>query len=72
MIDDMTIGEMKQLVRMLERRSESVPFEVGKAYSIRTCTYHLTGKVREIVGKFLVLDTVAWIADLSLKVPVSK
>lgn len=41
----------------------SLPFKVGQSYFIRTVTYHLTGRVKEIVGKFLVLEDAAWIAD---------
>jgi len=40
-----------------------IPFEIGKAYFIRTVTYFATGKVKAIVGQFLVLDEAAWIAD---------
>lgn len=40
-----------------------IPFEVGKAYFIRTITYFATGRVKAIVGNFLVLDEAAWIAD---------
>jgi hypothetical protein len=39
------------------------PFEIGKAYFIRTVTYHLTGRVKAVVGSFLVLEEAAWIAD---------
>jgi hypothetical protein len=42
---------------------ETHPFEIGKAYFIRTITYHLTGRVKRIVGDFLVLEEAAWIAD---------
>lgn len=40
-----------------------LPFEIGGEYFIRTVTYHLTGRVIDIVGKFLVLEDAAWIAD---------
>lgn len=40
-----------------------LPFIIGKAYFFRTVTYHLTGRVKAIVGKFLVLEEAAWIAD---------
>ena len=40
-----------------------VPFQVGKAYFIRTVTYFATGRVKAIVGQFLVLEEAAWIAD---------
>ena len=39
------------------------PFEVGKAYLIRTVTMILTGRVVGVVGAFLVLSEAAWVAD---------
>ena len=46
-----------------DQSAAAVPFEVGKAYFIRTCSYHLTGVVSAIVGAFLVLNKAAWVAD---------
>lgn len=43
--------------------SSELPFEIGEKYYIRTVTYHQTGKVKKIVGKFLILEQAAWIAD---------
>ena len=48
---------------ILETNKKLVPFEIGKGYFIRTVTYHLTGKVVDIIGDFLVLDKASWIAD---------
>jgi|SRR5581483_3204815 len=42
---------------------EGVPFKIGQAYFIRTVTYFATGRVKAIVGQFLVLEDAAWIAD---------
>jgi hypothetical protein len=39
------------------------PFVVGESYFIRTVTYHMTGRVKQIVGHFLVLEDAAWIAE---------
>ena len=39
------------------------PFAVGKAYFIRTVTYHMLGKVERISGNFLVLSDASWIAS---------
>ena len=39
------------------------PFIVGKAYFIRTVTYHMIGKLERISGNFLVLSEASWIAD---------
>jgi hypothetical protein len=47
----------------LEYQKLEVPFQVGSAYFIRTVTYFATGRVKAIVGQFLVLDDAAWIAD---------
>lgn len=38
-------------------------FELGKAYFIRTVTFHLTGRVVRTAGQFLILEDAAWIAD---------
>ena len=42
---------------------EGVPFKIGEAYFIRTVTYFATGRVKAIVGQFLILEDAAWIAD---------
>lgn len=47
----------------LQYKKMETPFKVGDAYFIRTVTYFATGKVKAIVGNFLVLDDAAWIAD---------
>lgn len=47
----------------LEYKKLDVPFKVGGCYFIRTVTYFATGRVKAIVGNFLVLDDAAWIAD---------
>lgn len=47
----------------IEYQKLELPFKVGQAYFIRTVTYFATGKVKAIVGQFLVLDDAAWIAD---------
>lgn len=46
-----------------QENQEKIPFEIGKAYFFRTVTYHITGRVKKIVGKFLILEDAAWIAD---------
>ena len=42
---------------------DDIPFVVGKAYFIRTVTYHILGKVESIKGNFLVLSDACWVAD---------
>lgn len=36
---------------------------VGEKFFFRTVTYHLTGKVKKIIGNILELEDAAWIAD---------
>jgi hypothetical protein len=48
---------------MQTQQQFELPFEIGGEYFIRTVTYHLTGRVKDIVGKFLILEDAAWIAD---------
>lgn len=65
------IKKLEQLLSEEEHQGQSIqteqlftlPFEIGKEYFMRTVTYHLTGRVKDIVGKFLVLEDCAWIAD---------
>ena len=46
-----------------ETESQKIPFEIGGKYYIRTVTYHCTGEVKAVIGKFLELKDAAWIAD---------
>lgn len=65
-IDEMTIGEAKALAAMFGHGvavGRPCPFEVGKAYLIRTVTHYWLGRVERVVGDFLVLSDAAWIAD---------
>src|SRR3990167_216888 len=36
---------------------------VGEKYYFRTVTYHLTGRVKKVIGFILELENAAWIAD---------
>lgn len=36
---------------------------VGEKYFFRTVTYHLTGRVKKVIGNILELENAAWIAD---------
>ena len=42
---------------------EQIPFKIGEAYFFRTVTYHAAGKIKTIIGKFLVLEEAACIAN---------
>lgn len=60
----MQVKELIELLKLTEgQKSSELPFEIGESYFFRTMTFHLTGKVKEIKGNFLVLEEAAWIAD---------
>ena len=42
---------------------ESLKDMVGEKYYFRTVTYHLTGRVKKVIGSILELENAAWIAD---------
>lgn len=58
LLNELEVGELLPFKQQYE-----LPFAIGKAYFIRTVTYFATGRVKDIVGKFLVLEEAAWIAD---------
>ena len=66
----MNILELKNLLDTLEslqsRTTETdlkSPWETGKVYFIRTVTQHLTGRIKSVGQKEIVLTEAAWVAD---------
>jgi hypothetical protein len=62
-IEQMTIGQFKELSALMGPKKRATPFKVGDSLFIRTVTLYYTGKVKEIVGGWVVLQDAAWIAD---------
>ena len=64
-IDDVTIGEARQLAALFQSpaESDSVAWELGKVYLIRTVTMIDTGRLVLVTSQELVLEDAAWIAD---------
>ena len=65
-IDDLTIGQAKQLTALLgnqKNNAENSAWEIGKGYLIRTVTMTNTGKLIAVTDQELVLEDAAWIAD---------
>jgi hypothetical protein len=66
-IDELTIGEARQLASMFASQSLPAdvvgPWEIGKNYLIRTVTMIDTGKLVAVGPQELVLESAAWIAD---------
>lgn len=64
-LDDLTIGEARELARMFNTAPliEPHPWEIGKIYLIRTVTMIDTGRLVAVTPQELVLEDAAWIAD---------
>ena len=62
-LDQLTIGEAKQLASMFPKCAESSPWCIGKNYFIRTVTMIQTGRLVAVTPQELVLEDAAWIAD---------
>lgn len=63
-IENMTIREAREIASIFGGNpAKPCPFVPGSAYLIRTVTMFWLGRVRAVVGDFLVLDDAAWIAD---------
>ena len=67
-LDDLTIGEARQLATMFSSNPTipndvTGPWEIGKNYLIRTVTMIDTGKLVAVGPTELVLESAAWIAD---------
>ena len=63
-IDDMTIGEAKELAAMFGgTKHQSHSLEIGATYLIRTVTMMYTGRIIAVTDSDLVLEKAAWIAD---------
>ena len=65
--DDLTIGQVKELAKAVSGMggvdTSDHPWQVGKAYFIRTVTFYFTGRLVRVTPMELVLEEAAWIAD---------
>lgn len=63
-ISEETYNRLKdQLTNEGYKEINSLSDMVGKKFFFRTVTYHLTGKVKKVIGSILYLEDAAWIAD---------
>ena len=62
-INELTIGQVKELAGMFPKCAQDHPWVIGKAYLIRTVTMIQTGRLVAVTPQELVLEDAAWIAD---------
>jgi hypothetical protein len=53
----------KQLGEDSFKEINSLQDMIGEKFFFRTVTYHLTGRVKTIIGSIIELENAAWIAD---------
>ena len=63
-ISDETYEKVKkQLGEDAFKEIVSLQDMIGEKFFFRTVTYHLTGRVKKVIGNFVELENAAWIAD---------
>ena len=63
-VSDETFEKIKQQIGEDSfKEIQSLKDMVGEKYFFRTVTYHLTGRVKKVIGNILELENAAWIAD---------
>ena len=63
-ISEETFEKLKtQLTENDYKEIKSFDDMVGEKFFFRTVTYHMTGRVKRIIGRILELENAAWIAD---------
>lgn len=63
--DKITLGELKQLQSLFgsDQKQDMQPYEIGKAYLIRSVTHIDIGIVKAVGEKEIILSDASWIAD---------
>ena len=62
-LDDLTIGQLKEIGKLIGTKSDDSAWEIGEIYLIRTVTMIDTGKLVKVTEHELVLEDAAWIVD---------
>lgn len=64
-INELTLGQIKEISNLFSIKgdADNHPYKIGKPYLIRTVTMTLSGRLKSVGDKELVLEEAAWIAD---------
>lgn len=63
-IENLTLGQLREIQSLCGTKTTNKnPFKIGEKYFIRTATYFHLGRLKEITGKWLILEEACWIAD---------
>ena len=61
-VDYVKKAGVSKTMKIMELKKE-IPFKQGLSYFFRTVTYHMVGRVKEVVGDFIMLEDASWVAD---------
>lgn len=62
-IDNMKVGEIKEITAMFGSGLNPSLFKVGEKWLFRLVTYHVIGRIVKISGNQYELEDVSWVAD---------
>ena len=62
-VRDEDLEKVKKLLGDDFKKINTYEDMIGRKFFFRTVTYHMTGEVKKIVGRFAYLKNAAWIAD---------
>lgn len=62
-LDDLTLGQLKQVQSMCGVSKSEHPYQIGKNYFIQTVTHYYLGRLLEVLKDELVLEEASWVAD---------
>lgn len=62
-IENLTLKQLREISEVTTKKQMRHPFKIGEKYFIRTATYFHLGKLKDIQGKWLILEQASWIAD---------
>lgn len=63
-IENLTLGQLREIQATVgAKTSAKHPFKNGEKYFIRTATYFHLGRLKELCGKWIILEDASWIAD---------
>lgn len=62
-IDELTLGQIKQIQSLCGSKSATHPYVIGKAYLVQTVTQYRVGKLVQVTDQELVLEGGGWMLD---------
>lgn len=62
-IDELTLGQIKEIQNILKEEERKSILEIGKNYFVRTVTHYFVGRLIRLEKNEILLNGASWIAD---------